>query len=101
MKSHAYATCAVALAVVGTTRSAISAEISPNPHQVARIVETDTDGTLSDFANLGVLRKRGEGTLSLSAPADQLPRKDFKRRAASVMAAAAATSAKLGWKGKV
>ena len=44
---------------------------------------------------------RPVGTLSLSAPADQLPRKDFKRRAASVMAAAAATSAKLGWKGKV
>ena len=44
---------------------------------------------------------RPVGTLSLSAPADQLPRKDFKRRAASVMAAAAAVSAKLGWKGKV
>ena len=41
------------------------------------------------------------GTLTLSAPADQLPRADFKRRAASVMAAAAAVSAKLGWKGKV
>lgn len=68
MKSHAYATCAVALAVVGTTPSAISAEISPNPHQVTRIVETDTDATFSNFANLGVLRKRGEGTLTLSAP---------------------------------
>lgn len=40
------------------------------------------------------------GTISLSAPAEQLPQKDFKRRAASVMAAAAAVSAKLGWKGK-
>ena len=40
------------------------------------------------------------GTLTLSAPADQLPRADFKWRAASVMAAAAAVSAKLGWKGK-
>jgi len=44
---------------------------------------------------------RPVGTLSLSAPADQLPRKDFKRRAVSVIAAAAATSAKLGWKGKI
>ena len=41
------------------------------------------------------------GTLSLSAPAEQLPQKDFKRRAASVRAAAASVSAKLGWKGKV
>ena len=41
---------------------------------------------------------RPVGTLSLSAPADQLPRKDFKRHAASVMAAAAAVSAKLGSK---
>jgi len=40
------------------------------------------------------------GTLTLSAPAEQLPKKDFKRRAASVMDAAAAVSAKLGWKGK-
>ena len=41
---------------------------------------------------------RPVGTLSLSAPAEQLPKKDFKRRAASVMAAAAAVSAKLGSK---
>ena len=41
------------------------------------------------------------GTLTLSAPAEQLPQKDFRCRAASVMAAAAAVSAKLGWKGKV
>ena len=41
------------------------------------------------------------GTLTLSAPAEQLPRTDFKRRAASVMAAAASVSAKLGWKGKI
>ena len=41
------------------------------------------------------------GTLTLSAPAEQLPQKDFERRAASVMAAAAVVSAKLGWKGKV
>ena len=40
-------------------------------------------------------------TLTLSAPAEQLPQKDFKRRAASVMAATASVSAKLGWKGKV
>lgn len=40
------------------------------------------------------------GTLTLSAPAEQLPKKDFKRRAASVMVAAATVSAKLGWKGK-
>ena len=40
------------------------------------------------------------GTLTLSAPAEQLPQKDFERRAASVMAAAAVVSAKLGWKGK-
>ncbi len=44
---------------------------------------------------------RPVGTLSLSAPAEQLPQRDFKRRAASVMAAAASVSAKLGWKGKV
>ena len=44
---------------------------------------------------------RPVGTLSLSAPAEQLPQKDFKRRAASVRAAAASVSAKLGWKGKV
>ena len=40
------------------------------------------------------------GTLTLSTPAEQLPQKDFERRAASVMAAAAVVSAKLGWKGK-
>ena len=38
----------------------VAADISPNPHQVTRTVETDTDATLSDFANLGVLRKRGD-----------------------------------------
>ena len=68
MKTHPCATCAVAIAVAGTTLSAISAGISPNPHQVTRIVETDADDTISDFANLGVLRKRGEGSLTLSAP---------------------------------
>lgn len=41
------------------------------------------------------------GTLSLSAPSEQLPQKDFKRRAAAVMRATAAVSAKLGWKGPV
>ena len=66
--SQAYATCAAALAVVGMTLPAIPAEISPNPHQVTRIVETDTDATLEDFDNLGVLRKRGEGTLTLVTP---------------------------------
>ena len=40
------------------------------------------------------------GTLGLSAPAEQLPRKDFKRRAQSVIAVAAAVSTKLGWNSK-
>ena len=40
---------------------------------------------------------RPVGTISISAPADQLPTKDFKSRAPSVMAAASAVSAKLGW----
>ena len=42
---------------------------------------------------------RSVGTISISAPADQLPAKDFKSRASSVMAAAVAVSAKLGWNG--
>ena len=46
-----------------------AADISPNPHQITRIVETDSDTTLAEFANNGELRKRGEGTLTLSAPA--------------------------------
>jgi hypothetical protein len=37
------------------------------------------------------------GTLCVSAPADQLPTKDFKSRASSVISAADAVSAKLGW----
>ena len=37
------------------------------------------------------------GTLAISAPAEQLPECDFKRRADSAIAAAAAVSAKLGW----
>ena len=37
------------------------------------------------------------GTLCVSAPADQLPTKDFKIRASSVIVAADAVSAKLGW----
>ena len=41
------------------------------------------------------------GTLSLSAPAEQLPQKNFKNLGARVMAATAAVSVKLGWKGKV
>ena len=44
---------------------------------------------------------RPVGALSLSAPAEQLPQKDFKKLGARVMAATAAVSAKLGWKGKV
>ena len=44
---------------------------------------------------------RPVGTICISAPADQLPTKDFKSRATSVMVAAASVSAKLGWKGKV
>ena len=46
-----------------------AADISPNPRQITRIVETDSDTTLAEFANNGELRKRGEGTLTLSAPA--------------------------------
>lgn len=46
-----------------------AADISPNPHQITRIVEADSATTLSEFANNGELRKRGEGTLTLSAPA--------------------------------
>ena len=37
------------------------------------------------------------GTICASAPSEQLPQCDFKRRAASTVAAAAAVSAKLGW----
>ena len=66
---RAYATYAAALAADSATFPAIASDISPNPHQVTRIVETDTDAALSDFANLGALRKRGEGTLVLAAPA--------------------------------
>lgn len=46
-----------------------AADISPNPHQITRIVENDSAATISEFANNGELRKRGEGTLTLSAPA--------------------------------
>ena len=38
-----------------------AADISPNPHQITRIVEADSATTLSEFANNGELRKRGEG----------------------------------------
>ena len=41
------------------------------------------------------------GTLAISAPAEQLPECDFKRRADSAIEAAAAVSAKLGWNCKV
>ena len=44
-----------------------AADISPNPHQITRIVETDSDTTLAEFANNGELRKRGEGTLTNGA----------------------------------
>ena len=40
---------------------------------------------------------RPVGTLCISAPAEQMPEKDFERRARSVIAVAAAVSAKLGW----
>ncbi len=43
---------------------------------------------------------RPTGTLCISAPAEQLPEKDFERQALSVTAAAAAVSAKLGWNHK-
>ena len=43
---------------------------------------------------------RPVGTLSLSAPAEQLPVRDFGKRARAVMAACAAVSAKLGWNNK-
>ena len=46
----------------------LAADITPNPHQVTRILEVGTDTTLSDLASGGQLRKRGEGTLTLSAP---------------------------------
>lgn len=41
------------------------------------------------------------GTLAISAPAEQFPECDFKRRADSAIEAAAAVSAKLGWNCKV
>lgn len=44
---------------------------------------------------------RPVGTICISAPADQLPTKDFKSHASSVMAAASAVSAKLGWNKKL
>ena len=40
---------------------------------------------------------RPVGTLCISAPAEQMPEKDFERRSQSVIAVAAAVSAKLGW----
>ena len=39
----------------------LAADITPNPHQVTRILEFGTDTTLSDLASGGQLRKRGEG----------------------------------------
>ncbi|MBR3086071.1 MAG: hypothetical protein IKH04_06675 [Kiritimatiellae bacterium] len=68
MKSHACATCAAAITAASTILSAIAADISPNPHQMTRIVDAETDTTISGFANNGQLRKRGAGTLTLSAP---------------------------------
>ena len=43
---------------------------------------------------------RPVGTLGVTAPAEQLLEKDFKRQAYTVMAAAAAVSSKLGWNGR-
>ena len=40
---------------------------------------------------------RPAGTFCISAPAEQLPETEFKRHAQSVMSAAAAVSAKIGW----
>ena len=40
---------------------------------------------------------RAIGTLCISAPSEQMPSADFKRHGASVVSAAAAVSAKLGW----
>ena len=45
-----------------------AADISPNPHQVTRIVDVAGDKAITNFANNGILRKRGTGTLTLSAP---------------------------------
>lgn len=56
------------LCALAMPTSSLAAGISPNPHQVTRIVETDTDTTISGFANNGQLRKRGAGTLTLAAP---------------------------------
>lgn len=68
MKSHPYATYAAAIAAACATIPAIAADISPNPHQVTRIIDSATDTTISGFANNGQLRKRGAGTLTLAAP---------------------------------
>ena len=45
-----------------------AADISPNPHQVTRVVDVAGDAEIAGFANNGILRKRGTGTLTLSAP---------------------------------
>ena len=41
------------------------------------------------------------GTIGVSAPSEQLPERDFKRRAASTVAVASAISAKLGWNNNI
>ncbi len=61
----------VPLATMLTVAAALhllAADITPNPHQVTRIVDAETDTTISGFANNGQLRKRGAGTLTLAAP---------------------------------
>ena len=61
-------------------------EITPGVHCVAAPI----------FNREGV----AVGTLSLSAPADQLPAKDFRKRGMQTREAADRVSAKLGWSGK-
>ena len=67
MKNRVFAfgvAAAVSLAVLPLG----AADISPNPQQMTRNVDVASDTTITGFANNGVLRKRGAGTLTLSAP---------------------------------
>lgn len=48
--------------------SLVAADISPNPYLVTRIIDVANETNIVGFANGGMLRKRGEGTLTLTAP---------------------------------
>lgn len=69
MKTSKLIRCAIACGIATVSFAPLcAADISPIPHQVTRIVDVQGDATITSFANDGLLRKRGTGALTLSAP---------------------------------